>query len=58
MKLHHLVLQYALRPQLTESYLVFLIDINPKYTHNFGEPIPELMKVGIELRELLAGDEK
>lgn len=35
-----------------------LIDINPKYTHNFGEPIPELMKVGMELREFLAGDEK
>jgi len=27
-----------------------LIAINPRYTHNFGEPVPELIKVGIELR--------
>lgn len=30
-----------------------LIDINPKYTHDFGDPIPELLKIGIELRKIL-----
>jgi len=30
-----------------------LIDINPKYTHNFGEPVPELINAGVELRKLM-----
>ncbi|MBO8161220.1 MAG: 2-amino-4-ketopentanoate thiolase [Thermosipho sp. (in: Bacteria)] len=33
-----------------------LVAINPKYEHNFGEPVPELMTVGIELRKILEGD--
>ncbi|MTI67162.1 MAG: 2-amino-4-ketopentanoate thiolase [Firmicutes bacterium] len=28
-----------------------LSDINPKHVHNFGEPIKELIDVGIELRD-------
>ncbi|HEW91786.1 MAG TPA: 2-amino-4-ketopentanoate thiolase [Thermotogaceae bacterium] len=30
-----------------------LIAINPKYIHDFGEPIPELIKVGPEVRKIL-----
>ncbi len=32
-----------------------LIAINPKYEHNFGEPVPEILTIGEELRELLGG---
>lgn len=35
-----------------------LIAVNPKYEHDFGEPIPELMNIGKELRDLLEGDMK
>ena len=31
-----------------------LIEVNPEYTHNFGFPIPELMRIGRELRGILA----
>jgi len=31
-----------------------LIEVNPEYTHNFGRPIPELMHIGRELRNILA----
>lgn len=31
-----------------------LIEVNPEYTHNFGYPIPELMSIGREIREILA----
>lgn len=27
--------------------------VNPRYTHHFGRPAPELMTIGIELRRLL-----
>ncbi len=27
----------------------------PTYSHNFGEPQPELLKIGLELREFLGG---
>ncbi len=33
-----------------------LIAVNPKYEHNFGEPVPELLTIGMELRELLESD--
>ncbi|ABR30767.1 2-amino-4-ketopentanoate thiolase [Thermosipho melanesiensis] len=33
-----------------------LVSINPKYEHDFGEPIPELITVGLELRRILEGD--
>ena len=31
-----------------------LVAVNPIYPHNFGEPVPELLGIGHELRELLA----
>jgi len=31
-----------------------LIEVNPEYSHNFGHPIPELMHIGRELRDILA----
>ncbi len=36
-----------------------LVTVNPVYGHNYGEPVPELMQIGIELRRQLegAGDE-
>ena len=33
-----------------------LVAINPKYEHDFGEPVPEIITIGIELREILEGD--
>lgn len=27
--------------------------VNPAYPHNFGEPVPELLTIGRELRELI-----
>ncbi|QTA38719.1 2-amino-4-ketopentanoate thiolase [Thermosipho ferrireducens] len=33
-----------------------LVSINPVYEHNFGEPVPELINVGLELRKILEGD--
>ncbi len=33
-----------------------LIAVNPKYEHDFGEPVPELLTIGMELRELLESD--
>ncbi|MBZ4649993.1 2-amino-4-oxopentanoate thiolase subunit OrtA [Thermosipho sp. (in: thermotogales)] len=33
-----------------------LVSINPKYDHDFGEPVPELITIGIELRKILEGD--
>ncbi|AMW33520.1 hypothetical protein SAMN04488510_12611 [Fervidobacterium changbaicum] len=38
-----------------------LVSVNPKYEHDFGEPVPELITIGMELREILEssdGDEK
>ncbi|MCR4399108.1 MAG: 2-amino-4-oxopentanoate thiolase subunit OrtA [Firmicutes bacterium] len=34
-----------------------LVSVNPPYRHDFGEPIPELLAVGRELREILGGGE-
>ncbi|ABS61480.1 MULTISPECIES: 2-amino-4-oxopentanoate thiolase subunit OrtA [Fervidobacterium] len=34
-----------------------LVAINPKYEHDFGEPIPELITIGKELREILESPE-
>jgi len=30
-----------------------LIAVNPAYPHGFGEPVPELLTIGRELRQLL-----
>ncbi|AEM78608.1 MULTISPECIES: 2-amino-4-oxopentanoate thiolase subunit OrtA [Thermoanaerobacter] len=35
-----------------------LIDVNPRYIHDFGNPIPELIKAGIKAREILYGGEE
>lgn len=32
-----------------------LVAINPSYTHSFGNFIPELLQIGIQLRDILAG---
>ncbi|MFN3329232.1 MAG: 2-amino-4-oxopentanoate thiolase subunit OrtA [Fervidobacterium sp.] len=32
-----------------------LVAINPKYEHDFGEPVPELLTIGMELRDILSG---
>ncbi|HHW99607.1 MAG TPA: 2-amino-4-ketopentanoate thiolase [Firmicutes bacterium] len=29
--------------------------INPRHIHDFGEPVPELLTIGQELRQLLGG---
>lgn len=33
-----------------------LVAINPIYEHNFGEPVPELLTIGEELRRILGGE--
>lgn len=35
-----------------------LVDINPKYIHSFGEFVPELLKIDMQLKEILFGGEK
>lgn len=32
-----------------------LVEINPRYTHDFGDPIPELLKIGPYLKHTLEG---
>ena len=32
-----------------------ITEILPSYPHNFGQPQPELLKIGIELRDFLRG---
>ena len=34
-----------------------LMQVEPAYTHGFGAPVPELLGVGVELRELLSRSE-
>lgn len=34
-----------------------LVAVNPAYTHNFGEPIAELLPIGREVRQVLSGRE-
>ena len=35
-----------------------LVAHNPRYEHNFGRLIPELLSVGEEFRELIQGDDQ
>ncbi|ABY92765.1 MAG: hypothetical protein XD65_0419 [Caldanaerobacter subterraneus] len=35
-----------------------LVEINPRHIHDFGNPIPELIKAGIKAREILYGGEE
>lgn len=32
-----------------------LVEVNPKYTHNFGEAVPELLTISAELKKILKG---
>lgn len=32
-----------------------LLRANPRHVHDFGEPVPELLTIGCELRQLLGG---
>ena len=32
-----------------------LVETNPRYTHNFGEAVPQLLTIGRELKRLLEG---
>ena len=32
-----------------------LVAVNPTYGHDYGEPVPELLQIGIELRQQLEG---
>jgi hypothetical protein len=34
-----------------------ITEVNPEYTHDFGEFIPEIMSIGINAKALLWGDE-
>ena len=33
-----------------------LVEVNPRYTHDFGEPIPELLRIGPNLKRILEED--
>ncbi|MFQ6081572.1 MAG: 2-amino-4-oxopentanoate thiolase subunit OrtA [Candidatus Bathyarchaeia archaeon] len=35
-----------------------LVAVNPRYTHDFGDLVPELSMVGLELKRLLRGESK
>ena len=35
-----------------------LVAVNPKYTHSFGEFVPELLKVDKQVKEILFGGEQ
>ena len=35
-----------------------LVAINPPYTHSFGEFVPELLKIDMQLKEILFGGEQ
>jgi hypothetical protein len=35
-----------------------LVAVNPRYEHDFGYPVPELLTIGQELREFLFGEGK
>lgn len=34
-----------------------LVAVNPRYDHDYGNPVPELMHIGIELRKRLESEE-
>lgn len=35
-----------------------LVAINPRYIHSFGDFVPELLKVDVQVKEILFGGEK
>ncbi|WP_430882668.1 2-amino-4-oxopentanoate thiolase subunit OrtA [Fusibacter sp. JL216-2] len=34
-----------------------LVEMNPTYSHSFGNCVPELLQIGLQLREILFGGE-
>lgn len=34
-----------------------LVEINPSHEHNFGKCIPEILQIGLQLKEILFGGE-
>lgn len=34
-----------------------LVTVNPRYTHDYGDPVPELLHIGMELRQKLEEEE-
>lgn len=34
-----------------------LLEINPSYTHDFGKFVPEILNIGLQLKEILFGGE-
>lgn len=34
-----------------------LVDINPYYKHDYGKCVPEILKIGLQLREITFGGE-
>lgn len=34
-----------------------LLEINPSYTHDFGKFVPEILSIGLQLKEILFGGE-
>ncbi|TCO79040.1 2-amino-4-oxopentanoate thiolase subunit OrtA [Marinisporobacter balticus] len=32
-----------------------LVEINPSYTHSFGNTVPEVFQIGLQLKEILFG---
>ncbi|MDK2918418.1 MAG: 2-amino-4-ketopentanoate thiolase alpha subunit [Candidatus Petromonas sp.] len=34
-----------------------LVEVNPAFNHSFGECVPELLQIGLQLREILFGGE-
>jgi len=46
--------EVAIRTVIGREITGTLVAVNPPYPHDFGVPVPELLTVGRELRELLA----
>ncbi|MCG8538656.1 MAG: 2-amino-4-ketopentanoate thiolase [Clostridia bacterium] len=34
-----------------------LVEVNPSYSHSFGNTVPEVFKIGLQLKEILFGGE-
>jgi len=47
----------SIRTLIGRTHSGKLVAINPRYSHTFGDPIPELLSIGVELREFLAEGE-
>lgn len=46
----------AIRTVIGREIWGTLVEANPRYVHNFGSPVPELLRIGGELREILRGE--